>query len=98
MDHAAIAETGFQRRTWLPLNHHHLVAALVQIERRRVANGTGADDHNTHLALPACLPFEGRLDERITGSRDAPPYRQPAAHSHSDPVRGLDRGVRPAAD
>ena len=52
MDHAAIAETGFQRRTSLPLNHHHLVAALMQIERRGVANSTGADDHNTHLALP----------------------------------------------
>jgi hypothetical protein len=53
----AIAEASFQRHTRLPLSHHHLVAALMQIERRRVANGTGADNHNTHFALPLVSLF-----------------------------------------
>jgi hypothetical protein len=38
---------------------------LTKIECRRVADGTGADDHNTHLALSARLPSRPISDKRI---------------------------------
>jgi len=61
----------------------HIVAVLTKVECRRVANGTGADDHNTHLALPA-YPSRLILDAEITGSWYGQPYCEPPTHHHSD--------------
>jgi hypothetical protein len=65
MDDAAIAQAGLQCRAGLALDHNHIVTVRTQIECRRVANGTSADDHSTHLALPARLPSRPNSDKRI---------------------------------
>jgi hypothetical protein len=50
VDHAAVAEAGFQRRARLAFHDRDLMPELVQIECHGVAHSAGTDHDGPHLA------------------------------------------------